>query len=359
MQPYQLLEVRLAEWLGLESENMVACSSGTAALHLAFESLLASRLAASVQSCSRYSSICIGDSVLLPDFTMIACPRAVTMAGLSPIFVDCGNDLNCLTEINLTRMTTLRGHLYRSVSAVMPVHVYGRQCDVAKVRQLIGNRHTLLIIEDMAELHGYPPDKATDVACWSFYQNKVVSGEEGGAVYFREKEPAQLARKLRTLGFTEEHDFNHIPRGHNYRLSNAHASLILASLSDYEEEIKRRREVEHSYNFWCPPEWKMPERQSPWIYDLRIPGLTSKKQTEIVKALNTKGIAARHAFKPMSKQPEFLHCLSLQGSGGHNAEMLSREVFYLPLRKSDLLNSLKPKDLARFAFDVIKQTFES
>ena len=76
-EPYQRLEKLWAEMNDLSSEGMVACSSGTAALHLALESL----------------KLPNGSYVAVPDYTMIACARAVTLAGLKPVFIDCTSDL--------------------------------------------------------------------------------------------------------------------------------------------------------------------------------------------------------------------------------------------------------------------------
>ena len=86
MEPYQQLEREWAEWNHLDPAGMVVCSSGTAALHLALEAL------------------CLGGAeIIVPDYTMIACARAVTLAGCTPVFVDCDErllmDLELLAQI--------------------------------------------------------------------------------------------------------------------------------------------------------------------------------------------------------------------------------------------------------------------
>jgi perosamine synthetase len=185
-------------------------------------------------------------------------------------------------------------------------------------------RRRWAVVEDMSELHGLLPYSDTEAACWSFYQNKIVHGEEGGIVTFNNPEYARLARMLRCQGFTEEHDFLHIPRGHNYRLSNANASLILASFTDMERNLTERRRVEQLYEDRIPDEWKMPSRDACWVYDMRLRGIPNVG--EVVHRLNYQGIAARHSFKPMSMQPEYL------GDYQHlNAYRLSTEVLYLPI----------------------------
>lgn len=319
VQPYERLEQEWAAWNHLDPQGMVVCSSGTAALHLALEAL----------------QLQAGSEVIVPDFNMIAVPRAVAMAGLTPVFVDCGDDLLMDTSI------LARGYTAKT-AAIIYVGIYGRVCE--NDRQYITDvcrDKQLKFVEDLAEAHGVRPHSRTDAACWSFYKNKIVHGEEGGAVWFKDVNHAERARQLRSLGFTEAHDFNHIPRGHNYRMSNVHAQLIGENLLNVWNETHARRRWEGIYNFHCPDEWRMPPRQAPWVYDVRIPGLSSEQQTTIVKTLNQQGIAARHSFKPMSRQKEFQFCKwyskgktsDIPGSihPYTNADTLSQEVAYFPL----------------------------
>lgn len=302
MEPYQQLEADFGKFV--KNPNVVACSSGTAALHLALEAL----------------QLPLGSSVIVPEFTMVACARAVTLAGHKPIFVDCNSEL--LIDPDL-----IEGSIETKTRAIMPVHIYGRQCDMNAVHA-IAAKYGLVVIEDCSEAHGgIEPHYLTEAACWSFYRNKIICGEEGGAIAFKSSEQANIARRLRSLGFTEAHDFVHEPRGHNYRMSNAHASLILKSLAEVDDNLKDRLRVEDWYNDETPDEWRMPYRQVCWVYDVRIPKLSSPDQDVIVKALNVRGVAARHGFKAMSRQPEYMKWYQ-----DLNAHLASREIIYLPVR---------------------------
>ena len=320
MEKYELLEKEVGAWAGFPSENVVACSSGTAALHLAFEAL----------------QLPPGSTVLVPDFTMIACPRAVTLAGLKPVFVDCGSDLNMDMEL------ACQSCYENKPKGLLIVHIYGRQCNMYSC-ETIRQRFKIPVVEDLAEAHGVKPHPDTDAACWSFFKNKIVHGEEGGAVAFRDAGRAALARQLRCLGFTPAHDFVHLPRGHNYKFANALASMIVDSLRDYPREVARRRRAENLYNAACQREWMMPPRDAPWVYDVRVPGLTLAGLDRVVGALNGAGIAARHAFKPMSVQWDHLP----RGEVGREALRASWEIFYLPLDIVEEGQAVK-------AFDIVK-----
>lgn len=309
MQDYERFEKEYERLMGVP--NVVACSSGTAALHLALEAL----------AIPQYSE------VILPDFTMIACPRAVTLAGLKPVFVDVNDHLLMAPYLVWDAVTPLS-------RAIMAVHIYGRAAPMDEYFEVAANQN-LFLIEDLAEAHGLPPHPSTDAACWSFYRNKIIAGEEGGAISFRSPKHAERARSLRSLGFTEEHDYRHAPRGHNYRMSNLHASAIMQSLSMFGRNVKDRNRIIGYYDELCPEKWKMPERSAPWVYDLRIRGMVEADQYHIVGELNRAGIAARHGFKPMHTQEEYWHDRLVKHRNGNvtwsYAKRLCQEVIYLPV----------------------------
>ena len=223
MESYQLLEHRWAEFIGRDPGLVVACSSGTAALHLALEALKVRPF---------------GSEVVVPDFTMVACARSVVMAGLMPRFVDCDKTLLMDDGDPFGNVTV------EPYSAFMGVHVYGRRLDMDWIHSVVNSSP---VIEDMAEIHGVNPHPDTEAACWSFYRNKIIGGEEGGAIAFKEKDVATYARQLRSLGMTPSHDFIHHPRGHNYRLANSLAERILLAVEGYGSALARRRAVSYTH----------------------------------------------------------------------------------------------------------------
>lgn len=324
MEPYQELEAALGEWVDRKGMTVV-CSSGTAALHLALEAM---RLPP-------------GSKILIPNFTMVACARAAVLAGLEPVFVDPWEDL--LLDVNLAykACNTIAG-----IKAIMPVHVYGRRCDMDSIHDL-AKEFDLRVVEDLAEAHGIDPDRRTDAACWSYYKNKIVAGEEGGSVAFRDADKAELAKQLRSLGFTPAHDFHHIPRGHNYRLANALAVPILESLSNLTFNSSRRRSAERIFEEACPADWRQPTRNVVWVYDIRIPGLSGSEQDRIVAALNKAGIPARHGFKPLAEQAEFKGCTTMSNG---RIDSISCEVLYFAVSSPSAAKIAAPK-----AFEVIKR----
>lgn len=306
MQAFEQLEIEFGKFIG--NPNTVACSTGSSALHLSLEVL-------------KKPGWSNRSRVIVPEFTMIACARAVVLADMQPVFVDC--DERLLMQVD--------GLPTWNVRALMAVHIYGRQRNMP-VFHKFAKENGIAVIEDCAEIHGVIPHPDTDAACWSFYQNKIICcpNGEGGMIAFKNPEHAIKAKQLRSLGFTDAHDYTHIPRGCNYRLSNVHAELILKSLADYPKNQYLRRMVEEWYNELMPIEYQMPARSSVWVYDIRIPGLTRERQDKLIRELNQRGIAVRHSFKSMSDQPEFLGD-TIPVRDYPNASKASQEVIYFPV----------------------------
>lgn len=314
MQPYEQLETDFGKFTN--QPNMVACSSGTAAMHLAFEALRATN--------SWYE----GDKVLVPDYTMAACARAVILAGLEPVFVDCGDDLLMDEAIVNDVDWRIAGIGQWNPTAVMLVHIYGRQC---RLPRSVVDRPNVAVVEDLAEAHGIKPYSRTDTCCWSFYMNKIIAGEEGGAVSFQHDWNATKAKCLRSLGFGPEQDYWHEPRGHNYRLANCLASKVLDSLERYSKNKIERDLLWKAYDAqsFGPRYHPRGEPEAKWVYDLRIKDMTWEEQDRLIAALKAEGIAARHGFKPLHMQKEFKKC---QYFGSGNSVKCSKETIYLPLR---------------------------
>lgn len=330
MQAFERFEKEWSNYSGCD--YVVGCSSGTAALHLACEAARNTRVTSSPKT----------TEVIVPDYAMIACARAVSLAGLKPKFVDCDHTL-CLDVNKLEQAIT------DDTAAIMAVHTYGRECDMSAIHDLAA-KYGLYVIEDLAEAHLTHPHPNTHAACWSFYKNKIIYGEEGGAVAFLEKEDAEQTRSRRSLGFTQSHDYWHIPRGHNYRLSNAHASLILHTFPQitlYARKVEKDRRIQiDMYDSFCPEAWQQGFRKTPWVYDFRIPNMTVGKQKQIVELLRYKGIEARYGFRPLSLQPEYIQrtypeagpatmgLMQEQLNVMTRACRAAREVIYLPLGQS-------------------------
>lgn len=262
---YKQLEKEYAKFTG--SKYSVSCNSGTSALHLALKAV----------------GIGEGDEVIVPEFTMIACAYAVSYCGATPVFVDCGDDLNIDTELIESKIT-------KRTKAIMPVHIYGKLCDMKAILK-IAKKYKLAVIEDACEAQGAVYKSKADITCYSFYKNKIIHAEEGGIATTDSKFLAERMNFLKNMAFTEEHNYIHPEIGFNYRMPDAEAKLALKSLKNYPKEKIRRQRLVDKFDEILGQKSNM---DANWVYPVW--------GHSVSKNVNT-----RFFFKPMSMQPPYFN----------------------------------------------------
>jgi dTDP-4-amino-4,6-dideoxygalactose transaminase len=275
----------------------VACNSGTNAIYLALKAL----------------GIGKGDFVIVPEFTMVATAWAVTYTGAVPIFVDCLDDLT-LDPIKLP--TVMRNN----VKAIIMVPIYGRP--VSKKAYDFAKTNGLFIIEDMAEAHGIIPHG--DISCYSFYGNKILTTGEGGMCLTNNKNWADEIRLYANMYFDAGRTMVHPKVGHNFRMTNVQAAIGFAQVEKCDEILEKRRQIVSWYDQYIPARYKMPKREVPWVYDIKIP--EGESQEGVKQMLFDNGVDSRYFFKPMSEQPMYY-----DEPEKLNAYHWSRRGLYLPL----------------------------
>jgi perosamine synthetase len=281
-----------------DSAHGVACSSGTAALTLALRAL----------------GVGPGDEVIVPEFTMIASAWAVTYTGATPVFVDCGDDLNI-------DVTAIEERITPRTKVIMPVHIYGRSCDMPPILEL-AHDYNLRVVEDSAEAHGVRP--TGDIACFSLFANKIVSAGEGGICVTGDAFLAGQMAHLRGMAFNRDHTFLHKKVGYNFRMTNMQAAVALGQTEKLDEMLELRKQIEQRYDDGLRDidgVTLMPPRDVLWMYDL-----LARDREGLRAFLATEGIETRVFFKPMSRQPMYLDARwpSLR------AHRYAEEGFYLP-----------------------------
>ncbi len=233
----QELEEALAEHLDVA--HVVAVSSGTAALHLAFSA----------------AGVGPGDEVIVPSYTFVATANAVLYCGAQPRFADiAGLENPTIDPAEVERLITPR------TRAVVAVHFAGYPAGVDALAELCRERG-LTLLEDAAhapsaELAGRKLGTFGLAGAFSFFSNKVLSVGEGGAVVTNDDQVAERMRRLRShaltsttwdrhLGHADTYDVVDI--GFNYRIDEPRAALALSRLPKMATEIGRRRELTRAY----------------------------------------------------------------------------------------------------------------
>lgn len=267
------------------ARHCVAVNSGYTALFLALKAL----------------DIKEGDEVIVPTFTMIATAHAVRACGAKPVFVDCGWDGNIdpgLIPLAVTKRT----------KAIIPVHIYGKCADMRFVNK-VARRHKLKVIEDAAEAHGamYHGKRAgslADIACFSFYGNKIISTGEGGAITTNDEVVAARCRQMRSYGFAPGGNYAHTGEGWSFRMNPYGAEIGIHRISIVEDVIRRKREIAQFYreNIIGVAHPRDPEgyRNVFWMY-----GIRTEKSKEMREFLEKHRVETRGFFKPMHLQSIF------------------------------------------------------
>lgn len=213
--------------------HCVPTASGTASLLIAFEAL----------------GIRPGDEVLIPGLTWVACATAVANLGAVPVLVDVEPDTLCIAPDAIEKAIT------PATRAILAVHLYSAVADLGRLRD-IAERHGLELIEDCAQAHGAVWEgrrvgTVGRLGVFSMQQGKVLTCGEGGAVLTREPELYRRLQQLRAdgrvlapqapaIGDMELLETGEVT-GSNRCLSELHAAVLLAQLSQLEEQNRHRR----------------------------------------------------------------------------------------------------------------------
>ena len=301
----------------------VAVSSGTAAMHLALQTLGLKK----------------GDLVLASTLTFIGSVTPVAFLGGVPFFIDSdaktwNMDVDLLEEAieDLDR----KG---KRPAAVIPTDLYGQCADYDAI-QAVCQRYGIPLIIDAAESMGasYRKRRAGSggrVAILSFNGNKIVTTSGGGALLTDDRQLAEYARKLSQQAREPVPHYEHVEIGYNYRMSNLLAAVGLGQLEDLEWRVVKKRAVFKTYCelFQDTPGISfMPEvaygRSSRWLSVCIVdPDLFGTDRESIRLALEAENIESRPVWKPMHLQPVFKDSRVV---GGSVAEELFDKGLCLP-----------------------------
>jgi perosamine synthetase len=307
--------------------HAVACSSGTAALHLALLAL----------------DIGPGDEIITVSHSFIATANAVRYVGAMPIFVDVepetGNINPDLIEPAITAKTR----------AILAVHQLGMPCDLARILTIADN-HGLLVIEDAAcavgseidiggvgggqrATHPGPPPTSTSgfvpigrphgvLATFSFHPRKVITTGDGGMVTGSDPELMARVARLRThsmsVSTAERHRAQKVvfeeyrEVGYNYRLSDIQAAVGREQLQRLPGMVTARRRLAARYlealgghpHILLPqePRWARSNWQSFWI---TLSPACDISQIDLMQALKARGIDTRRGVMCAHREPAY------------------------------------------------------
>jgi perosamine synthetase len=213
-------EDRFANVFGLQ--NVIATSSGTAALHIAL-------LLADVRP---------GDEVITTSMTAEPTNTAILQVGARPVFADVEPDTGNLDPDDVASVVSDR------TRAIMVVHYAGYPAKLDRLRKIADERGVALI-EDCAHALGAkwqqrPVGTWGDFSIFSLQAIKHMTTVDGGVLSMRDASLMPRARRLRWFGLAKG-----VPRtevdiaypGYKYNMHNVAAVIGNAQLSSIESRI--------------------------------------------------------------------------------------------------------------------------
>jgi dTDP-4-amino-4,6-dideoxygalactose transaminase len=256
--------------------HAVACSSGTAALHMAVGALDPEP----------------GDEIITTPVTDFGTVIAILAQNAVPVFADVDPRTGNLDPAAVLRCVSDR------TRAIVAVHLLGAPAPVRELAE-IARRHGLLLIEDCAqalltELPGGPAGTHGDIGCFSLQQYKHITCGDGGIAVTADP---TLARRLRLFGDKgrprDTSSRVHVTFGMNYRMTELQGAVARVQLDRLTGVVHRRRAAAHRLISALRglPGIELPDERghSFWSFPLVLPGGGNLRWAE---ALRAEGIPA-------------------------------------------------------------------
>lgn len=220
---HQKLEKALAEYLKVPYVSLF--TNGTLPLITALQALR------------------ITGEVITTPYSFVATTHALWWNGIKPVFVDIDPKTGNMDPNKIEAAITPR------TTAIMPVHVYGKPCDVDAI-QSIADNYGLKVIYDAAhafgvEVNGESILNAGDMSTLSFHATKVYNTIEGGAMIMHDEKTKKRIDYLKNFGFANETTV--VGPGINSKMDEIRAAYGLLNLQQVDVAIETRHQVAIKY----------------------------------------------------------------------------------------------------------------
>jgi dTDP-4-amino-4,6-dideoxygalactose transaminase len=310
----------------------VACSSGTAALHLAFLVL----------------DVGPGDDVLVADLTFVASINPIVYVGARPILVDAESGTYDMDPALVVAELDRRAATGQpQPAAIELVHLVGHPADAEPVLAA-AERHGIPVVEDASEALGATYTQGPyagrqvgtlgRVAAFSFNGNKLITTGGGGMVVTDDEALARRARHLSTQARLPGLAYDHDEVGYNYRLSNVAAALGVAQVEELDGLLGARRANAARYDAAIATiDGVRPAPRAPWadpsfwLYTAALEDPDAERRDRVIAGLAQAGIEARPIWRPIHQTQRYADAARL---GGSVADRIFDSAFCLPSSSS-------------------------
>ncbi len=220
---HQQLEQALCDYLGVQ--HIALFSNGTLALLTALQALR------------------VTGEVITTPYSFVATSHAMLWNSIRPVFVDIDPHSFNLDPAQIEAAITPQ------TTAILPVHCYGRPCDVEAIQKIADN-YNLKVIYDAAHAFGVQDQRGSilnfgDLSVLSFHATKVFNTFEGGAIICKDAKTKTRIDQLKNFGFVNETTV--VAPGINAKMSELNAAFGLLQLKHVDQAIARRQEIDQAY----------------------------------------------------------------------------------------------------------------
>ncbi len=215
------LEAQFAQCL--EAQHCHACTSGTAAVHIAIAAIDPEP----------------GDEIITTSITDMGALTPIVYQGAIPVFADVDPDTYNVTP------RTIEACINERTRAIIVTHLFGNPCDMKGI-MAIAEKHNLPVIEDcaqayLAEADGRLVGSIGTIGCFSLQQGKHITTGEGGLVTTNN---ADLARRIFLLinkawGYGDSKP-DHYFAALNYRMNELTGAVALSQLDKLADVVDSR-----------------------------------------------------------------------------------------------------------------------
>lgn len=220
---HQRLEKELAEYLKVPYLSLF--TNGTLPLITALQALR------------------VTGEVITTPYSFVATTHSLWWNGIKPVFIDIDPETFNLDPAKIEAAITPK------TTAIMPVHCYGRPCDI-KAIQDIADKYGLKVIYDAAhafgvEINGESVLTAGDISTLSFHATKVFNSVEGGAMVVHDEKTKKRIDQLKNFGFVNETTV--VAPGINSKMDEIRSAYGLLNLRQVDKAIEARRNAALRY----------------------------------------------------------------------------------------------------------------
>lgn len=317
-------EEALAEYTG--AKRVVSCTSGTAALHMAYAA----------------AGIGKGDEVITTPMTFVATASGALACGATVRFADIDETANIAPD-------AVESLVNSNTKVVAGVDYAGQPVEIDRLNQIAHDAGAITVEDAAHSIGSHVGERAVgsmaDITTFSFFPTKNMTTAEGGAVATLDEELGQRAHEFHFIGLVRDKARMRYPDegpwhqevhewGLNYRLSDVHAALGLSQLQRLEQFKQRRREIferyqrelagidgveTHVVRDGVDPIWH--------LYPARILG---GRRREVFEKMRERGIGVQVNYIPVYWHPVF-EDLGYKRGMCPNAERFYSEELSLPM----------------------------